>query len=148
MYTTPPVKMNHQTKLTPQQQTVNNNAFMFFERLKRHFLAVYSEALVSKRIACTLYLERKDTGQKFVVATGHADCFFEERFSQDLGEKHAYDHAIVEAREFIDNFAFFESFLHGLTDPHSVVSTKFIIMHLEKTFTLPSEKKDANQPTR
>lgn len=71
----------------------------------------YSEVLPNKTMVATLFLVNKESGSKFQIAIGNADCFFEERFNTAYGEKFSYEDAIKKAKSFIEQFVYFKHFL-------------------------------------
>lgn len=71
----------------------------------------YTVAVENKITVATLSLTNWMTKQKYTVAIGSSEVFFEEKFDKALGEKYAYEDAIKKARKFLEDSIFFHHFM-------------------------------------
>lgn len=73
----------------------------------------YEVTLANKVTVATFYLTNYKTDQKFKVAIGTSEVFFEQRFDKALGEKYAYEQGLEKAKKYIEDFVFFRHFMNA-----------------------------------
>ena len=103
--------VEYNSNLIRQVTEENNEAA---EQLLKSLKVSYSIIVPNKITTCSLYLEDLVTQQKFVVAVGQSEVFFEQNFDKAKGELFAYEVAVQKAREFIFQHIYLTSFLKGL----------------------------------
>ncbi len=72
----------------------------------------YNVDLPNKTIFAIVYLKKNHEDEKFVVATGSANVYYNELIDIPRGERSAYKKALDEARNVLTNFVLMENFIN------------------------------------